>query len=232
MLFYISSSHKTFGSHADFIIENKFPLWKISKITLKSVIFPDTVVNCSNLSVSLDDLSVPESINFSIPDGAYSLANLLSYIQTTVSSLATAIWTFSFNVNTLKVNIHCDSLNFRINVDSASVFSILGFISNKTGSNETISADESPSLNGQSLFMRISELGSPNVSSNGVFFTFYIPLEIDSGIISKMTEANSFKQVITLTTPLNISQLSITLLDHNGKIANISSAWHFLLDFS
>jgi len=241
MLVLIPSSLRVSGTPSSFVSELSFPLLNVKSVQLRSLTIPDTILNVFNsrtidLSVKMAGNPVPFSISYTIPDGCYSLTNLLSLLQTEINLLSPSPFTITFDPNMLKVVFDSPGAEWfgLLGTLTTSVLPQLGFESVDVYTllpGDLLTGVYSPSLNSLAVLLSIPELGCPHLTSNGNRFSFYVPVHTNSGEISFVSSGNSFEQTLRMTTSIDVSRLSINLTSaETGLPITLQSEWHLVLE--
>lgn len=105
MLFYITNRGAT--DRADFTITNNISLIKGSKVILKEVFFPVHIypIRDFNFDFSNNNYLDGANVNITVPDGDYSLDQLLDSLKNKMDTITSLTHTLTYNEITKKISI-------------------------------------------------------------------------------------------------------------------------------
>jgi hypothetical protein len=225
------------SSSTDFVILLPIPINNITCVELLSVTLPNTIYKIQSYNNtfywSTDDGT--NQFNIMIPYGAYTIYNLLLYIQNQMNSTdPNNNYTLTYDSTTFKVTISSDN-DFNMNFALPNTCcKELGFNNTNTSFNTAITGSNAIQLyQPLSIFIVIKELGGNNFTTSKFQYTFKVPLTVLSSGIIEFDTNSFFKQVVNLNRTVNFNQFNIQLVDNQGRLIDLNGAdWELVLKFS
>lgn len=221
----ISSDDRTTGTNSNsFSVKLKNPVYNVTAVELEDAFVPYTLYNIRtgiNTSIYFDD-GAPKAFNIAV--GGYTIAGLLSALETAFNSASTN-FTCTYSTTTRKITIARSAGTFSLLCTSTStaMWSVLGYsTSADTSDAASHVADNIFDLaKPRYILLKIDEFGDDVQTTGGGIGTFYLPIEDNFGEITHY--APEKKQMVVLSRPTSIFQLKISsyysdqsLVDYNG----------------
>ena len=219
----------TSTSSNDFQIKLANPVTEIKTFEFISCIVSNTIYKIrTNVNDKLD-FNDGANKSITLSQGSYTISNLCSTILTqlnTISSLFTAV---SYDSITMKITISRSAafnLLFSSGINKlTSIHKELGFNSTDLTTLLTYTSQNVVQLfNPIGMYIQINELSMPNQTTGNCFYTFHVPMAVNSDSIISVQQNNMYDQKIILTAAQTISTLTIKLKlqDANDFILNNS----------
>jgi hypothetical protein len=227
------------SSSSDFQINLKPAIFGIKSIKLISAQLPTTFYN---IRTGVNDRVCfnRSSTNYSaqIAAGNYTIAGLLSSIQTAMNALDANSYVCSYSSTTLKVTISGTSsfsLNWSSNPSaSAGMYYELGWTAADTSSATSQTAPNVFDLsNPKYLYLWIPELPARDriISTNATDkASFIIPISVNGGTIDAYTEASNFVQIKDQNGFI-LQSFTVQLYERNNRQITLNGIeWSFILE--
>lgn len=205
----------------------------IKSVSLAKASIPITWYNVSAAQGNNTFIVNRSSTNYSytIPDGSYTIATLMSQIQTGINALDANTYVLTYNATTFLVNIS-GTAAFIVK-GTGTVNRTLGFPTTDSSSATSNNASSVPQLyHPETIYLMIDALGISTATSlaNDVA-TFTIPISADSGSIQQYDSNSNYDQIIVFPSPITLFQLNISLKMRNNLMLNLNGAdFDFILE--
>jgi len=220
----------TMTSTTDFRVQLGYPIKSyIARLELMSCVFPNVmdVFNSTNNVLQFFDSAGANSIT--IPNGTYTLTELMTLLKTLLDAASPDTYTVTFNSNTLQLTITSTSALFQIDTTNLnnSPFYQLGAAPNVI----TAAADiqvfpNAVELSGiKKVYLRLSNFPTDVHNINTGTFSFAIDVTSCFSEINYFFHKTHTEQVYYFEKnggrKFNISSIDIQLVDEYGKIIDL-----------
>jgi hypothetical protein len=223
MFLSINSIDRTASSVSsnDFQIKIPHDLPDVKTVELVSCIMPNSVYKIRTGVNDKLDFNDGANKTITVTPGAYSITSLCSNLLTQFNTLSSGFTAVSYDTITMRVTITRSS-NFSLlfatgsNI-ATSIRKELGFNATNISATTTYTGQNIINLyNPLGCYICINEFGMPNRTSAGTFYTFHIPMSVNSdGLV--VVEKNSFyKQQVDMYNNKSVSTLTIKLKMADG----------------
>lgn len=217
----LNSKDRSSGTIEDAIYHlNENDLHESHNVMLKDVVIPNTIYNIdiTNNTLDYDINGVNKSVN--IPIGYYSLADLITALNTAQADLV-----FSENTFLKKLNVSSGTNSF-IKITST-IAPVLGaIIQNLPATNYTLS--NFYNLNKTNYIHVISNLAEPDalISSNNKKYSVIasIPVLYSFGFVLNQTEDRNTQDISGHISHINLSTINMRLVDDNFNTINLNGS--------
>lgn len=213
----------------------------ISRITLLEAIIPNTIYAFRNDNIIVNNyFDFVDSLGINsiqITPGTYNSTQFITELQTLLNAASSDTYVVSYNQTTLRLNITSSFAGFQIlgatgpNVLNNCLY-LLGFTNIDTVAGASQTAPNAINIQGpKEIFIKCSQFQPPiHDTANSFVAMFQISLTVPFGNIVY------HEQFQTHETGINIEQrslnnLSLELVDENGKLIFLNSDWSCLLRF-
>lgn len=225
-ILHIDSRSRFSGSSNNFTIVLKQAVDNIRKVKLLGLQLPLTSynINYTNNKIYISDGS--NSYIANVEPGVYNRTNILNAIKTAIESVFSAVITVSYDEIKLKYIIS-STVPFRLDFSntSNSISKLLGFNDVNTTLSSSHTSDNVANLSIPSaIYIRISELGYPILSSSGHLGTFLIYPLFNSGSINYHF-VNSQYKLSSKGNIGNLSRMNIEIVDaYTGQLIDLNNS--------
>jgi hypothetical protein len=185
---YVNSKNKISGVPSNFKCNLPNSILNCKRISLETVCIPNAIPNIiTGFNNIICWFYGSTSYNISIPQGSYSITELISVIITGMNALNSNNYNITLNPVTFKLTFTGTSafkLNWLSNLESdTSAAYVLGFDEIDTSLNTSITGQNPINLSQpNNLLMFVQEFGSRYLSTNNCnMTTFVVPLELSEG---------------------------------------------------
>lgn len=217
------------NSSSDFTIELPEAITNIERVRLVAANVPNTIYNVRSTN-NIIRWTRGSAFTYTIPEGAYTVTNLLSTIQTGMNAADANSYTLTYSSTTYKVTI-AGSAAFVLNWSGSSTpYYMLGFSSSDSSSGTSHTGTNVANMMlPYNLLVEIPQLGPLTITSrNNGRCTFTVPIDVNSGNMVNFTEGN-YEQKLN-TGNLTLYKLDVRLLHYDRTAVNLNGAdWNLLL---
>jgi len=232
----INSQNRQSGSSNNFTIAFNHTI-SAEMISLSDVIIPNTIYTISaaqqNNTIYFNDGSNHTAI---IPDGYYSLTNLLTQIGSSMTTASgTYTYTASYTASTYRITISSTgsfSLTFGTNTSSSAAYT-LGFSNTNTSSASSQTGTNAVNLITPMIYITIKQIGGAvTILPNGMSSTFVVPVTTTPTYSIFQPKNANFEQVYLFEGGQKWSFFDIQLFDVNGNALSLNGAdWQLILEY-
>jgi hypothetical protein len=228
---YVNSKNRISGVPSNFKVNLKNSILNCKKISLETVCIPNAIPNIiSGYNDNVCWYHGSTSYNISIPQGSYSITELISEITTGMNALDSNNYNITLNAVTFKLTFTGNTnfkLNWSSNIESnTSAAYVLGFDATDTSLSTSITGQNPINLSQpNNILMYIQEIGSRYLSTNSCnLITFCVPLESSDGNLVFFFQ-EKFIQEFEINSSYPISQLNVTLFDDDCNTIDLQLDW-------
>lgn len=229
----IDSNHRTSGSNEQFIIHlNEFGFHEVKYVQLKDVAFANTMYNITSSNNQLNWQDYPLNNNYflTIPVGNYTADELVSYINSTTSTLiAYAACPIQFVNNTKTRKFKITSILPFVLLSSSTILNVIGFpIPDVIYTIEHIGTELYNFLVTKFIHVISFALAEPDslVSSNGRKYSVIatIPVDVPFGYLISKTEEKTSSDESLFNANTNLSTIDIRIVDSNFQTIDLNGS--------
>lgn len=224
MFLSVNSRDRTANSTSsnDFQIKLPHDITEVKTVELVSCVMPNSVYKIRAGINDKLDLNDGANKTITITPGAYSITSLCSYLLIQLNSVSSGFTACSYDTITMKVTITRSS-NFSLLFStgtnaSTSVRKELGFNSTDLSGASTFTGQNVIQLyNPIGCYVCINEFSMPHRTSAGTFYTFHIPMTVNTDGLIVVEKNALYEQKVPIYSNSNITTLTVRLKMNDGN---------------
>lgn len=223
MFLSINSADRTSSSVSsnDFQVRLPHDIKGMKSLELVSCSVPNTVYNIRTGTNDKLDFYDGANKTITVAAGAYSITSLCSTLLTQLNTTSSGFTAVSYDTITMKVTITRSSnfsLLFATGANIAtSIRRELGFNATDLSAAVTFTGQNVINLyNPMSCYICVNEFYMPNQTSSGKFYTFHIPMTVNSDGIVVVNKNSFYAQSVKIYGNTSFSTLTIKLKTSDG----------------
>ena len=237
VLLTLNSKDRISGSSSDFLVKINNPPKNISQVCLREVILPNSIYNINSSNNMLYfEVGSTGVANLSIPPGFYNTLSLVTKLNERFTAIGVATTVTYDSTNNKYTFTHPSIFNLYFGYNNTLV-DILGFntINYNNSLNGSITSPRVGNLNSvYSLYIIVKELGTPNLNSKNLHYTFKLSLNANTNTILYQQSKIFYDQRIQLTNVLNsnLGDYNVKLVYDDGNAVDLNGLnWELTVDF-